>query len=74
MSRRLMKATLIAVALACAAQDANAACNGSCNSNQPRRSVADYLFGGYGPGPFGHGDVTYAGAYSRTCFSAQGNR
>jgi hypothetical protein len=56
MLRRLMLAVLVVASLACMVQDAKAA--GPC---RPHGKVVSYLFGGYGPGPFGKGFVNYAG-------------
>lgn len=56
MVRRLLMATLVVVSLACMVQDAHAS-SGHCR----RGRVVNYLFGGYGPGPFGKGYVEYAG-------------
>lgn len=63
MLRQSMKAVMIAVALAGMVKCGQ-------HSNPCRRSICDYLFGGYGPGPFGHGEFGYAGYYpqdNRTC-------
>lgn len=55
MLRRILLAVLVVASLASIAQDAHAA-------RQPRRGrVMNYLFGGYGPGPFGNGYFSYAG-------------
>ncbi|HVX10968.1 MAG TPA: hypothetical protein VHC22_07305 [Pirellulales bacterium] len=55
MLRHSLKAALVAVALTSLVQDAHA-------SNHRRlRAVAKYLFGDFGPGPFGHGYFPYAG-------------
>jgi hypothetical protein len=55
MFRRLLLATLVVASLVSMVQGTQAA-------GQPRRSrIITYLFGGYGPGPFGKGQVTYAG-------------
>jgi hypothetical protein len=55
MLRHSLKVVLVVVALTCAIQDGHA-------GGRPRRKpVANYLFGGYGPGPFGYGDFVYAG-------------
>ncbi len=64
MLRRSMMAVLVVAALACIARDAQAG-NPCC-----RQKVLEYLFGGYGPGPFGKGEFSYAGQYpidNRTC-------
>ncbi len=53
MLRRSLMTTLVVVSLACVVQDAHAA--GHCHR------VVKYFFGGYGPGPFGKGQVVYAG-------------
>lgn len=60
MLRRSLLAVLFVVALTALADDSQAA------GHSHRGGVANYLFGGYGPGPFGHGDFTYAGWTSRT--------
>lgn len=59
MLRRSLQAVLVVVALASAVEEADA-------GHHHRGGVVDYLFGGYGPGPFGHGDFSYAGWTSRT--------
>jgi len=60
MLRHSWKAALVVVALACMVNDAHS--SSRCRpSSTCRRSVADYLFGGWGPGPFGNGEVSYAG-------------
>ncbi|HZZ81410.1 MAG TPA: hypothetical protein VFE62_23110, partial [Gemmataceae bacterium] len=57
MFRRLLMAVLIVVALASLSQDVQAA-----SRCPPRCGVCDYLFGGYGHGPFGYGGgFVYAG-------------
>ncbi len=68
MLRNILMATLVVVAFACLIQDTNASAQ-SC-----RRSVCDYLFGGYCSGPFGYGDFVYNGrstcnyqAHTRAC-------
>ena len=55
MLRRLLIAALIVVSLACVIQKSHAACNGR------RCGLIEFLFGGYGPGPFGKGEFSYAG-------------
>jgi hypothetical protein len=55
MFRRLLMAALIVASLACMAKESHAATH--CRKG----AVVDYLFGGYGRGPFGHGYVAYAG-------------
>jgi hypothetical protein len=58
MLRRSLIAALVVVLLASSVQNANAAGRPSC----PRLArIMDYLFGGYGYGPFGRGYVSYAG-------------
>lgn len=64
MLRHSLIAALVVVALA-----------GTVKAGHPPRhccrdKVVNYLFRGYGPGPFGHGDFWYAGWYpydNRTC-------
>ncbi len=69
MFRHSWKAALLAVALSCLVQDAQA--SGRKSSGPYRRKpVAEYLVGGYGPGPFGKGDFVYAG-YSSYNYQAQ---
>jgi hypothetical protein len=58
MVRRLLLAALVVASLACVVQDAQAA--GACKGCRGK-GVLNYLFGGYGPGPFGNGQVSYAG-------------
>jgi hypothetical protein len=64
MLRRSLAAALVVVALASVAQDVHA------SGHSRRGGCFSYFFGGYGPGTFGYGDVSYAG-YSpyvnRTC-------
>jgi hypothetical protein len=55
MLRHSLKAALIVVALACLTQD------GRASGHSRPKPVARYLFGGYGPGPFGYGDFVYVG-------------
>jgi hypothetical protein len=55
MVRRSLVAALVLVTLACMVQHSHAA------RHNRRGRVASYLFGGYGPGPFGKGHVNYAG-------------
>jgi hypothetical protein len=55
MLRHSLKAALVVVALACLVPDGRAA-----GHSRPR-PLANYLFGGFGPGPFGYGDFVYAG-------------
>ncbi len=55
MVRCFLKATLVVVAIGCLIQDVHAA------GPPRRRSVIEYLFGGYGHGPFGKGDFIYNG-------------
>ena len=55
MLRRLLMAMLVVASLVSMVQ-------GTFAAGQPRRGkVVNYLFGGYGPGPFGKGQVSYAG-------------
>ena len=59
--RYSLMAVLVVVALGCLLQDAHAA-----NPNRRRPTIVNYLFGGYGRGPFGYGEVFYNGSYSET--------
>jgi hypothetical protein len=60
MLQHALQAVLVVVALASVAEDAHGA------HHHRRGGVVDYLFGGYGPGPFGYGDFSYAGSTSHT--------
>ena len=55
MLRRTLLAVLVVASLACLVQNAHAA------GHSRRGRVMNYLFGGYGPGPFGNGNFSYAG-------------
>ncbi|HTU24025.1 MAG TPA: hypothetical protein VMF30_01430 [Pirellulales bacterium] len=55
MLRHSLKAALVIVALACLIQDAQA------TNHARRRAAVSYWLGGFGPGPFGHGNFVYAG-------------
>jgi hypothetical protein len=58
MLRRICIVALIAVSLTSIARDTQASttkCRSRCGA------VVEYLFGGYCKGPFGHGNVSYAG-------------
>lgn len=57
MLRQLLRTALVVFAIAGLVQDAHG--KGRCC----RGGVAHYLFGGCGPGPFGHGYFPYAGWY-----------
>lgn len=56
MMRRFLVTALVVVSLAGMVETANATCP-KCAKGK----IINYLFGGYGPGPFGNGYVTYAG-------------
>jgi hypothetical protein len=64
MLRHSLKAGLVVVVLACLIQDAHA------SGHPRRRAVVSDSFGGYGPGPFGHGDFMYNG-YSTYNYQAK---
>jgi hypothetical protein len=64
MLRRSLQAVLVVVALASLVEDSHAA-----TAQHHAAAVVDYLFGGYGYGPLGHGDFSYVGyAPSRTVY------
>lgn len=63
MLRRSLLVVLMFVALASGVEAAH-----KTPPNCPKGSGGCCLFGGYGPGPFGYGDFTYAGTSSRTVF------
>jgi hypothetical protein len=55
MLRHFLTAGLLVVALSCTAK------GGQPSNHCCRGKVCSYLFGGYGPGPFGKGNFCYAG-------------
>jgi hypothetical protein len=68
MLRHLLMAAVVLVGMACMVQDAHATTH-CCKGR-----VADYLFGGYGRGPFGHGYFPYAGYMPRANCTECGHR
>ena len=65
MLRHAVKAALVVVALSCLVQDAQAS-GRQASGNHRRKPAANSWVGGYGRGPFGHGEVYYNGWTSNT--------